>query len=142
MDEGGSESWGPASLSTKQLVYIAADIQKLQEQVHTQNNAFIYVICCAHWTYWVNISLNYALITQNVPTENSKIIKFFSSLTVDSCFSQIPELSEMVRQRLQAIGFQNIAVVEGKMLPQCIEIFKLFTFSAVIATFYSAMIQN
>uniref|UniRef100_A0A8C3G9R8 Conserved oligomeric Golgi complex subunit 2 n=1 Tax=Cyclopterus lumpus TaxID=8103 RepID=A0A8C3G9R8_CYCLU len=33
MDDGGSESGSPASLSTKQLVYIAADIQKLQEQV-------------------------------------------------------------------------------------------------------------
>uniref|UniRef100_A0A4W6DLY2 Conserved oligomeric Golgi complex subunit 2 n=1 Tax=Lates calcarifer TaxID=8187 RepID=A0A4W6DLY2_LATCA len=33
LDDGGSESGSPASLSTKQLVYIAADIQKLQEQV-------------------------------------------------------------------------------------------------------------
>ncbi|KAF3708114.1 Conserved oligomeric Golgi complex subunit 2 [Channa argus] len=33
MDEGGSESGGPASLSTKQLVYIAADIQKLQQKI-------------------------------------------------------------------------------------------------------------
>uniref|UniRef100_A0A3Q3WEP5 Conserved oligomeric Golgi complex subunit 2 n=1 Tax=Mola mola TaxID=94237 RepID=A0A3Q3WEP5_MOLML len=32
VEEGGSESWSPASLSTKQLVYIAADIQKLQEK--------------------------------------------------------------------------------------------------------------
>lgn len=36
VDEGGSESGSPAFLSTKQLVYIAADIQKLQEKVHTQ----------------------------------------------------------------------------------------------------------
>lgn len=35
VDEGGSESGSPASLSTKQLVYIAADIQKLQEKVRT-----------------------------------------------------------------------------------------------------------
>eukprot|EP00064_Thunnus_orientalis_P012935 superscaffoldBa00002042_g12971 len=59
MDEAGSESGSPTSLSTKQLVYIAADIQKLQEQ--------------------------------------------------------IPELSEMVRQRLEAIGFKNFAVVEGAL---------------------------
>uniref|UniRef100_A0AAQ6A7B8 Conserved oligomeric Golgi complex subunit 2 n=1 Tax=Amphiprion ocellaris TaxID=80972 RepID=A0AAQ6A7B8_AMPOC len=32
LDDGGSESGSSASLSTKQLVYIAADIQKLQEQ--------------------------------------------------------------------------------------------------------------
>ena len=39
---GGSESGSPASLSTKQLVYIAADIQKLQEQVHTHKlNTYI-----------------------------------------------------------------------------------------------------
>lgn len=56
LDEAGSESGSPASLSTKQLVYIAADIQKLQEQ--------------------------------------------------------IPELIEIVKQRLDAIGFQNFAVVE------------------------------
>uniref|UniRef100_A0A7N6BK88 Conserved oligomeric Golgi complex subunit 2 n=1 Tax=Anabas testudineus TaxID=64144 RepID=A0A7N6BK88_ANATE len=59
MDEGGSESGGPASLSTKQLVHIAADIQKLQEQ--------------------------------------------------------IPELSELVRQRLEALGFKNAAVVEDAL---------------------------
>ncbi|XP_051283724.1 conserved oligomeric Golgi complex subunit 2 [Dicentrarchus labrax] len=59
MDEGGSESGSPASLSTKQLVYIAADIQKLQEQ--------------------------------------------------------IPELAEMVRQRLEAIGFKNFAIVEDAL---------------------------
>lgn len=38
VDEGGSESGSPASLSTKQLVYIAADIQKLQEKVRTVTN--------------------------------------------------------------------------------------------------------
>uniref|UniRef100_A0A665U8W1 Conserved oligomeric Golgi complex subunit 2 n=1 Tax=Echeneis naucrates TaxID=173247 RepID=A0A665U8W1_ECHNA len=32
MEDGGSESGSPASLSTKQLVFIAADIHKLQEQ--------------------------------------------------------------------------------------------------------------
>uniref|UniRef100_A0A3P8SAX8 Conserved oligomeric Golgi complex subunit 2 n=1 Tax=Amphiprion percula TaxID=161767 RepID=A0A3P8SAX8_AMPPE len=59
LDDGGSESGSSASLSTKQLVYIVADIQKLQEQ--------------------------------------------------------IPELSEMVRQRLEAIGFKNFAILEGKL---------------------------
>ncbi|KAK5882596.1 hypothetical protein CesoFtcFv8_021165 [Champsocephalus esox] len=57
---GGSESGSPVSLSTKQLVYIAADIQKLQEQ--------------------------------------------------------IPELSETVRIRLEAIGFKNFAVVEDALM--------------------------
>ncbi|XP_061601551.1 conserved oligomeric Golgi complex subunit 2 [Cololabis saira] len=59
LDEGGSESGSPASLSTKQLVYIAADIQKLQEQ--------------------------------------------------------IPELLEVIRQRLEAIGFKNFVVVEDAL---------------------------
>ncbi|XP_075997842.1 conserved oligomeric Golgi complex subunit 2 [Genypterus blacodes] len=59
LDEGGSESGSPASLSTKQLVYIAADIQKLQEQ--------------------------------------------------------IPELSELVRLRLEAVGFQNFPLVEDAL---------------------------
>ncbi|KAL6102014.1 cog2 [Pungitius sinensis] len=60
MDDGGSESGSPASLSTKRLVYIAADIQKLQEQ--------------------------------------------------------ITEVTEMVRQRLEAIGFNNIAIVEDALM--------------------------
>lgn len=37
LDEGGSEGGGPVSLSTKQLVYMAADIQKLQEKVLNLN---------------------------------------------------------------------------------------------------------
>ncbi|XP_051935688.1 conserved oligomeric Golgi complex subunit 2 [Hippocampus zosterae] len=56
VEETGSESGSPASLSTKQLVHIAADVQKLQEQ--------------------------------------------------------FPQVSEMVRQRLQAIGFTNFLLVE------------------------------
>lgn len=38
VDEGGSESGSPGSLSTKQLVFIAADIQRLQEKVGTPKN--------------------------------------------------------------------------------------------------------
>lgn len=60
VEEGGSESGSPTSLSTKQLVYIAADIQKLQEQ--------------------------------------------------------IPQLSEMVRQRLEAINVTNFAIVEEALV--------------------------
>uniref|UniRef100_A0A4W6DN46 Conserved oligomeric Golgi complex subunit 2 n=1 Tax=Lates calcarifer TaxID=8187 RepID=A0A4W6DN46_LATCA len=45
LDDGGSESGSPASLSTKQLVYIAADIQKLQEQ-WTHSHAVLNVIAC------------------------------------------------------------------------------------------------
>ncbi|GLD64008.1 conserved oligomeric Golgi complex subunit 2 [Lates japonicus] len=39
LDDGGSESGSPTSLSTKQLVYIAADIQKLQEQALADSKA-------------------------------------------------------------------------------------------------------
>lgn len=45
MEEGGSESGSPTSLSTKQLVFIAADIQKLQEQVHKKYNKCAYLPC-------------------------------------------------------------------------------------------------
>ncbi|XP_076142209.1 conserved oligomeric Golgi complex subunit 2 [Alosa pseudoharengus] len=53
--DADSESGGPASLSTKQLVFIAADVDKLQEQ--------------------------------------------------------IPQISEMIRERLEAIGFKNFPIV-------------------------------
>ncbi|XP_061783440.2 conserved oligomeric Golgi complex subunit 2 [Nerophis lumbriciformis] len=56
VEETGSESGSPASLSTKQLVYMAADVQKLQEQ--------------------------------------------------------LPDVSDMLRQRLDAIGFTNFVMVE------------------------------
>lgn len=36
VDEGGSESGSPGFLSTKQLVFIAADVQKLQDKVCNQ----------------------------------------------------------------------------------------------------------
>lgn len=32
-DDGGSESGSPATLSTKQLVFIASDVNQLQDQV-------------------------------------------------------------------------------------------------------------
>ncbi|KAG7250080.1 hypothetical protein CRUP_002788, partial [Coryphaenoides rupestris] len=59
LDEAGSDSGHPASLSTKQLVYIAADVQKLQEQ--------------------------------------------------------IPDLTEIVRKRLEAVGFKNFTVLEAAL---------------------------
>ncbi|XP_038830499.1 conserved oligomeric Golgi complex subunit 2-like isoform X2 [Salvelinus namaycush] len=54
-DDGGSESGSPATLSTKQLVFIASDVDKLQDQ--------------------------------------------------------IPELSKMIMQKLEVIGYKNIVIV-------------------------------
>uniref|UniRef100_A0A7N6AAN6 Conserved oligomeric Golgi complex subunit 2 n=1 Tax=Anabas testudineus TaxID=64144 RepID=A0A7N6AAN6_ANATE len=80
MDEGGSESGGPASLSTKQLVHIAADIQKLQEQVHTQNK---YALADSK-----------ACLSSSIPTLNAKMTQH---LTERSCrflksASEVPRL--------------------------------------------------
>uniref|UniRef100_A0A7N6BFN1 Conserved oligomeric Golgi complex subunit 2 n=1 Tax=Anabas testudineus TaxID=64144 RepID=A0A7N6BFN1_ANATE len=74
MDEGGSESGGPASLSTKQLVHIAADIQKLQEQV-----CFGLILAC---------------LSSSIPTLNAKMTQH---LTERSCrflksASEVPRL--------------------------------------------------
>uniref|UniRef100_A0A8C7F8X3 Conserved oligomeric Golgi complex subunit 2 n=1 Tax=Oncorhynchus kisutch TaxID=8019 RepID=A0A8C7F8X3_ONCKI len=55
-DDGGSESGSPATLSTKQLVFIASDVDKLQDQV-------------------------------------------------------IPELSKMIMQKLEVIGYKNFVIV-------------------------------
>uniref|UniRef100_A0A8C8CG84 Conserved oligomeric Golgi complex subunit 2 n=1 Tax=Oncorhynchus tshawytscha TaxID=74940 RepID=A0A8C8CG84_ONCTS len=55
-DDGGSESGSPATLSTKQLVFIASDVDKLQDQV-------------------------------------------------------IPELSKMIMQKLEVIGYKNVVIV-------------------------------
>ncbi|CAB1313258.1 unnamed protein product [Coregonus sp. 'balchen'] len=54
-DDGGSENGSPATLSTKQLVFIASDVDQLQDQ--------------------------------------------------------IPELSEMIKQRLEVIGYNNFVIV-------------------------------
>ncbi|KAK6301632.1 conserved oligomeric Golgi complex subunit 2 isoform X1 [Coregonus clupeaformis] len=54
-DDGGSESGSPATLSTKQLVFIASDVDKLQDQ--------------------------------------------------------IPELSKMIKQKLEVIGYKNFVIV-------------------------------
>ena len=58
MDEGGSESGNPASLSTKQLVYMAADIQKLQEQVHRHKlNTCTYICSSSLLTLYYMLNL-------------------------------------------------------------------------------------
>lgn len=75
MDEGGSESGGPASLSTKQLVYIAADIQKLQEQVckHTKK-IHIFTLFVAVYLRVSRFSLIGLVSNKMSLTENSIVV--------------------------------------------------------------------
>ncbi|KAL0983817.1 hypothetical protein UPYG_G00133130 [Umbra pygmaea] len=79
-DEGGSESENPVTLSTKQLVFIASDVDKLQEQ--------------------------------------------------------IPELSETIKQRLEALGYKNFIIVA-----EALEDSKA-SLSGCIPTLNSKMTQN
>lgn len=72
VDEGGSESGSPASLSTKQLVYIAADVQKLQEKVRTVTqtgciHSHPQIYLPAHITSWTWCHLCWHLIPRHCP---------------------------------------------------------------------------
>uniref|UniRef100_A0A8C4DWB4 Conserved oligomeric Golgi complex subunit 2 n=1 Tax=Dicentrarchus labrax TaxID=13489 RepID=A0A8C4DWB4_DICLA len=85
MDEGGSESGSPASLSTKQLVYIAADIQKLQEQVHTHKlNTCIYIYA---------LSDSKACLSSGIPTLNTRMTQHLT----DRCCRFLKSASEVPR---------------------------------------------
>ena len=90
VDEGGSEGGGPVGLSTKQLVYIAADIQKLQEKVSTP-----------------------ALALAAPPAGTLPPL-------IARCVWKVSELLEVVRRRLDAIGFAKLAVVEGSRRARCV----------------------
>uniref|UniRef100_A0A7N8YIT3 Conserved oligomeric Golgi complex subunit 2 n=1 Tax=Mastacembelus armatus TaxID=205130 RepID=A0A7N8YIT3_9TELE len=93
MDEGGSESGSPASLSTKQLVYIAADIQKLQEQVQTHKlpspQFYVMFFCMLD-----ALEDSKACLSSSVPTLNTRMTQH---LTDRSCrflksASEVPRL--------------------------------------------------
>uniref|UniRef100_A0A669B9J2 Conserved oligomeric Golgi complex subunit 2 n=1 Tax=Oreochromis niloticus TaxID=8128 RepID=A0A669B9J2_ORENI len=102
LEEGGSESGSPASLSTKQLVYIAADIQKLQEQVLT--NELLHFYLCSSNLFTLNIlpfSLmcnaladSKASLSSSIPSLNTRMTHH---LTERSCrflksASEVPRL--------------------------------------------------
>lgn len=81
--DADSETGGHTVLSTKKLVFIAADVDKLQGQVIqifiSQSNFDLI------WIEWEMLLL---------------------------C-SQIPDISEMIMAKLESIGFKNFAVVSG-----------------------------
>lgn len=84
--DADSETGGHTVLSTKKLVFIAADVDKLQGQVIlifiSQSNFDLI------WIEWKMLLL---------------------------C-SQIPDISEMIMAKLESIGFKNFAVVSGLFL--------------------------
>uniref|UniRef100_A0A7N8XA95 Conserved oligomeric Golgi complex subunit 2 n=1 Tax=Mastacembelus armatus TaxID=205130 RepID=A0A7N8XA95_9TELE len=101
MDEGGSESGSPASLSTKQLVYIAADIQKLQEQVQTHKlpspQFYVMFFCMLD-----ALEDSKACLSSSVPTLNTRMTQH---LTDRSCrflksASEVPRLYRRTNKEL------------------------------------------
>uniref|UniRef100_A0A673CYZ6 Conserved oligomeric Golgi complex subunit 2 n=1 Tax=Sphaeramia orbicularis TaxID=375764 RepID=A0A673CYZ6_9TELE len=112
----GSESGSPTSLSTKQLVYIAADIQKLQEQVLLLTNKShlskksICVIpkpsghICTFTQYVCTYALadSKACLSSSIPTLNTRMTQH---LTERSCrflksASEVPRLYRRTNKEL------------------------------------------
>uniref|UniRef100_A0A671TR39 Conserved oligomeric Golgi complex subunit 2 n=1 Tax=Sparus aurata TaxID=8175 RepID=A0A671TR39_SPAAU len=105
MDEGGSESGSPASLSTKQLVYIAADIQKLQEQVrrHELNTVYLHYLHVRMFSSMSDaLSDSKACLSSSIPTLNTRMTQH---LTERSCrflksASEVPRLYRRTNKEL------------------------------------------
>uniref|UniRef100_A0A3Q3MR24 Conserved oligomeric Golgi complex subunit 2 n=1 Tax=Mastacembelus armatus TaxID=205130 RepID=A0A3Q3MR24_9TELE len=103
MDEGGSESGSPASLSTKQLVYIAADIQKLQEQVQTHKlPSPQFYVSELFFCMLDALEDSKACLSSSVPTLNTRMTQH---LTDRSCrflksASEVPRLYRRTNKEL------------------------------------------
>uniref|UniRef100_A0AAX7TPB8 Conserved oligomeric Golgi complex subunit 2 n=1 Tax=Astatotilapia calliptera TaxID=8154 RepID=A0AAX7TPB8_ASTCA len=100
LEEGGSESGSPASLSTKQLVYIAADIQKLQEQVLTNKL----------------ITFLSASLSSSIPSLNTRMTQH---LTERSCrfLKSASEVPRLYRRTNKDIPVRASAYMDNALRP-------------------------
>uniref|UniRef100_A0A8D0AM02 Conserved oligomeric Golgi complex subunit 2 n=1 Tax=Sander lucioperca TaxID=283035 RepID=A0A8D0AM02_SANLU len=110
VDEGGSESGSPASLSTKQLVYIAADIQKLQDTV------------CVLLHLLVLSSMSDALtdsktcLSSSIPTLNTRMTQH---LTERSCrfLKSASEVPRLYRRTNKDLPVRASAYMDNALRP-------------------------
>uniref|UniRef100_A0A665U8U2 Conserved oligomeric Golgi complex subunit 2 n=1 Tax=Echeneis naucrates TaxID=173247 RepID=A0A665U8U2_ECHNA len=106
MEDGGSESGSPASLSTKQLVFIAADIHKLQEQALADSQS-----CLSSSVPTLN-----ARMTQHLTERCCRFLK--SASEVPRLYRRTNKVSEAANTAPSYISIYNI--VQSHTNPQCI----------------------
>uniref|UniRef100_A0A8D0AJF2 Conserved oligomeric Golgi complex subunit 2 n=1 Tax=Sander lucioperca TaxID=283035 RepID=A0A8D0AJF2_SANLU len=117
VDEGGSESGSPASLSTKQLVYIAADIQKLQEQVHTQRKNRLEAIGFKNFAIVEDaLTDSKTCLSSSIPTLNTRMTQH---LTERSCrfLKSASEVPRLYRRTNKDLPVRASAYMDNALRP-------------------------
>uniref|UniRef100_A0A669BX05 Conserved oligomeric Golgi complex subunit 2 n=1 Tax=Oreochromis niloticus TaxID=8128 RepID=A0A669BX05_ORENI len=114
LEEGGSESGSPASLSTKQLVYIAADIQKLQEQYFLpflQSQVFPLPDVCTN-----ALADSKASLSSSIPSLNTRMTHH---LTERSCrfLKSASEVPRLYRRTNKDIPVRASAYMDNALRP-------------------------
>uniref|UniRef100_A0A8C6Q8K2 Conserved oligomeric Golgi complex subunit 2 n=1 Tax=Nothobranchius furzeri TaxID=105023 RepID=A0A8C6Q8K2_NOTFU len=114
VEEGGSESGGPAFLSTKQLVYIAADVQKLQEQVRIKQHVFAYLR--ARFCFSDALADSRACLSSSIPSLNSRMTLH---LTERCCrfLKSASEVPRLYRRTNKDVPVRASAYMENALQP-------------------------
>uniref|UniRef100_A0A8D0AQI7 Conserved oligomeric Golgi complex subunit 2 n=1 Tax=Sander lucioperca TaxID=283035 RepID=A0A8D0AQI7_SANLU len=114
MDEGGSESGSPASLSTKQLVYIAADIQKLQEQVFSTVCVLLHLLVLSSMSDALTDSKT--CLSSSIPTLNTRMTQH---LTERSCrfLKSASEVPRLYRRTNKDLPVRASAYMDNALRP-------------------------
>nr|XP_046213226.1 conserved oligomeric Golgi complex subunit 2 isoform X2 [Oncorhynchus gorbuscha] len=119
-DDGGSESGSPATLSTKQLVFIASDVDKLQDQIPELSKMIMQTLEVIGYKNVVIVGEaledSKASLTGCIPTLNSKMTQHLT----ERCFRFLKSASEvprLYRRTNKEVPFRASAYMDNALRP-------------------------
>ncbi|XP_020316590.1 conserved oligomeric Golgi complex subunit 2 isoform X1 [Oncorhynchus kisutch] len=119
-DDGGSESGSPATLSTKQLVFIASDVDKLQDQIPELSKMIMQKLEVIGYKNFVIVGEaledSKASLSGCIPTLNSKMTQHLT----ERCFRFLKSASEvprLYRRTNKEVPFRASAYMDNALRP-------------------------
>ncbi|XP_021431986.2 conserved oligomeric Golgi complex subunit 2 isoform X1 [Oncorhynchus mykiss] len=119
-DDGGSESGSPATLSTKQLVFIASDVDKLQDQIPELSKMIMQKLEVIGYKNVVIVGEaledSKASLSGCIPTLNSKMTRHLT----ERCFRFLKSASEvprLYRRTNKEVPFRASAYMDNALRP-------------------------
>ncbi|KAM9411497.1 conserved oligomeric Golgi complex subunit 2 isoform 1-T1 [Salvelinus alpinus] len=119
-DDGGSESGSPATLSTKQLVFIASDVDKLQDQIPELSKMIMQKLEVIGYKNVVIVGEaledSKASLSGCIPTLNSKMTQHLT----ERCFRFLKSASEvprLYRRTNKEVPFRASAYMDNALRP-------------------------
>uniref|UniRef100_A0A4W5RXY2 Conserved oligomeric Golgi complex subunit 2 n=1 Tax=Hucho hucho TaxID=62062 RepID=A0A4W5RXY2_9TELE len=119
-DDGGSESGSPATLSTKQLVFIASDVDKLQDQIPELSKIIMQKLDVIGYKNVVIVGEaledSKASLSGCIPTLNSKMTQHLT----ERCFRFLKSASEvprLYRRTNKEVPFRASAYMDNALRP-------------------------